>query len=74
MAQDCANPLFAQWLKEWWDRERERQTKAAIVYKKAYQSMVACKEVYRHGSQAEQLNGVGPKICRKIEVLQQICE
>lgn len=69
MAEDCANPLFAEWLKEWWDVERELNTKAQLVYRKAYQAMKACTTTFQHGSEAEKLTGVGPKICRRLEVI-----
>lgn len=31
MAQDCANPLLAKWLKEWMDQAKERNSKGYTV-------------------------------------------
>lgn len=31
MAEDCANPLLLQWLKEWMDEARERNSKGYTV-------------------------------------------
>ena len=35
-------------------------------YKKAYNSMKACPVLLQHPSQAEQLYGVGPKLCERL--------
>lgn len=32
MPTDCANPLLAQWLKEWMDQAKERNSKGYTVY------------------------------------------
>lgn len=32
MATECANPLLLDWLKEWWDQARERNSKGATMY------------------------------------------
>lgn len=35
-------------------------------YKKAYESMKACPLEFQHPSQAQQLNGLGPKLCDRL--------
>ena len=32
MADECANPLLAQFLKEWWDVAKERNSKGATTF------------------------------------------
>ncbi|RVX68181.1 hypothetical protein B0A52_08689 [Exophiala mesophila] len=66
MPEECSNPLLAQWLKEWMDQAKERNSKGYIVYRKAYQSMIACPLVFNHPSEAQQLNGLGPKLCDRL--------
>lgn len=68
MVEDCANPLFAGWLKEWMDEAQGRNSKGALVYKKAYESMKACTTVFEHASEAQNLHGIGPKLCKRLEV------
>lgn len=44
-------------------------------YKKAYQSMTACPITFRHPSEAQQLTGLGPKLCDRLaDKLKQHCE
>ncbi|PYH82832.1 crossover junction endonuclease mus81 [Aspergillus uvarum CBS 121591] len=75
MSETCANPLLLGWIKEWLDQARERNSKGAIVYKKAYDSMKACPLVFQHPSEAQQLNGLGPKLCDRLtEKLKEHCE
>ncbi|XRM37288.1 Crossover junction endonuclease mus81 [Aspergillus tubingensis] len=75
MSETCANPLLLGWIKEWLDEARERNSKGAIVYKKAYESMKACPLVFQHPSEAQQLNGLGPKLCDRLtEKLKAYCE
>ncbi|CAG8280430.1 unnamed protein product [Penicillium salamii] len=66
MSEDCANPLLLGWIKEWLDQARERNSKGVTVYKKAYESMKACPLEFQHPSQAQQLNGLGPKLCDRL--------
>ncbi|KAJ9610365.1 Crossover junction endonuclease mus81 [Cladophialophora chaetospira] len=66
MAETCKNPLLAGWLKEWMDQAKERSAKSYTVYKKAYTSMIACPTVLKHPSEAQILNGIGPKLCDKL--------
>ncbi|KAK4944261.1 Crossover junction endonuclease mus81 [Elasticomyces elasticus] len=75
MAETCANPLLAKWLKEWMDEAKERNSKGYTVYKKAYQSMIACPMRFNHPSEAQQLNGLGPKLCDRLaDKLKAFCE
>lgn len=66
MASECPNPLLLEWLKEWWDQARDRNSKGATIYKKAYQSMKACPLKFNHPKEALQLNGLGPKLCDRL--------
>ncbi|OJJ44291.1 hypothetical protein ASPZODRAFT_135095 [Penicilliopsis zonata CBS 506.65] len=66
MSDTCANPLLLGWIKEWLDQARERNSKGVTVYKKAYDSMKACPLVFQHPSEAQQLNGLGPKLCDRL--------
>lgn len=60
---ECANPLLLAWVKEKWDQARDRNSKGASTYKKAYDSLKAGPIKYDHPSQAQELAFVGPKIC-----------
>ncbi|KAF7590118.1 Crossover junction endonuclease mus81 [Aspergillus hancockii] len=74
MSETCANPLLLGWIKEWLDQARERSSKGVTVYKKAYESMKACPLVFQHPSEAQQLNGLGPKLCDRLtEKLRTYC-
>ncbi|CAG8233317.1 unnamed protein product [Penicillium salamii] len=66
MSEECANPLLLGWIKVWLDQARERNSKGVTVYKKAYESMKACPLEFQHPSQAQQLNGLGPKLCDRL--------
>ncbi|KAJ5773963.1 hypothetical protein N7457_008859 [Penicillium paradoxum] len=66
MSEECANPLLLGWIKEWLDQARDRNSKGVTVYKKAYESMKACPLEFQHPSQAQQLNGLGPKLCDRL--------
>ncbi|GAD96736.1 DNA repair protein Mus81, putative [Paecilomyces variotii No. 5] len=75
MADACANPLLLGWIKEWLEQARERNSKGFTVYKKAYDSMKACPLVFNHPSEAQQLNGLGPKLCERLtEKLKAYCD
>ncbi|EXJ82969.1 crossover junction endonuclease MUS81 [Capronia epimyces CBS 606.96] len=75
MPEDCANPRLAEWLKEWMDEAKERNSKAYTVYKKAYDSMKACPLRFDHPSEAQQLNGLGPKLCDRLtDKLKEFCD
>ncbi|KAJ5293758.1 hypothetical protein PENANT_c002G07999 [Penicillium antarcticum] len=75
MSEECANPLLLGWIKEWLDQARERNSKGVTVYKKAYESMKSCPLEFQHPSQAQQLNGLGPKLCDRLtDKLKSYCE
>ncbi|KAA8632417.1 hypothetical protein SMACR_05189 [Sordaria macrospora] len=59
-------PLFLEWVKEWWDIERERNSKGAPTYKKAYNSLKVCPLTFRHPAELDALHGFGPKICQRL--------
>ncbi|SPN97136.1 probable Crossover junction endonuclease MUS81 [Cephalotrichum gorgonifer] len=64
--EQCANPLLLGWVKEWLDFAREKNTKGAIVYKHAYDSLKSCPITFQHPSQLQQLKGFGPKLCDRL--------
>lgn len=75
MTTTCANPLLLEWIKEIYDLAKERNTKGVTTYKKAYESMKACPLTFTHPSEAQQLDGIGPKICDRLtEKLKEHCE
>ncbi|KAK3167278.1 hypothetical protein OEA41_010405 [Lepraria neglecta] len=71
----CANPLLLEWIKEIYDLAKERNSKGVTTYKRAYESMKACPLTFSHPSEAQQLDGIGPKICDRLtEKLKEHCE
>ena len=75
MATTCANPLLLEWIKEIYDLAKERNSKGVTTYKRAYESMKACPLTFSHPSEAQQLDGIGPKICDRLtEKLKEHCE
>jgi crossover junction endonuclease MUS81 len=76
MAQNtCANPLLLEWVKEWWETARERNSKGVTTYKHAYDSLKACPIAFEHPSSLQQLKGFGPKLCERLtEQLRKHCE
>ncbi|KAG7009579.1 crossover junction endonuclease [Physcia stellaris] len=74
-AAECANPLLAQFLKEWWDIAKERNSKGATTYKRAYESMIACPLTFTHPSEASVLHGLGATLCERLtNELKKHCE
>ncbi|CAK7233588.1 Crossover junction endonuclease mus81 [Sporothrix curviconia] len=74
MADECANPLFLGWVKEWWDQAKERNTKGVLAYRNAYESLKACPIRFDHPDQLMALKGFGAKTCsRLLERLAQHC-
>ncbi|KAI9879377.1 MAG: Crossover junction endonuclease mus81 [Pleopsidium flavum] len=74
MPTECGNPLLLEWIKEWLDVAKERNSKGVTTYKKAYDSMKACPLVFDHPSEAQQLFGLGPKLCDRLtEKLKEHC-
>lgn len=71
----CANPLLLGWVKEWWDKAREQNSKGAVTYKHAYDSLKACPITFQHPCELQQLRGFGPKLCERLtEKLRDHCE
>ncbi|KOS20441.1 Crossover junction endonuclease MUS81 [Escovopsis weberi] len=64
---ECANPLLLSWVKEWLDTARQQNSKGAIVYKHAYDSLKACPITIDHPSSLQQLRGFGPKLCDRLK-------
>ncbi|KAH0558634.1 hypothetical protein GP486_004716 [Trichoglossum hirsutum] len=65
-ASECANPLLLEWLGEWLETARQRNSKGLQTYKKAYDSMRACPLPFSHPSESQQLSGLGPKLCERL--------
>jgi crossover junction endonuclease MUS81 len=75
MADDCANPLLLGWVKEWLDQARDRNSKGALVYKKAYDSLKSCPFPFTHPSEAKQLINIGDKLCKRLtDKMKEFCE
>ncbi|KAI9737111.1 MAG: Crossover junction endonuclease mus81 [Cirrosporium novae-zelandiae] len=73
--EEYANPLLVQWIKEGLDFARERNSKGVTTYKKAYESMKACPLTFKHPSEAQQLHGIGPKLCDRLtQKMKEHCE
>ncbi len=73
--ESCANPLLLEWVKEWLDQARERNTKAVTAYKKAYNALKACPIPFTHPSQLQQLKGFGATMCGRLtEKMKKHCE
>lgn len=71
----CANPLWLGWVKKWWDTAKERNSKGAITYKHAYDSLKRCPMKLQHPSQCQQLKGFSPKLCERLtQQLRKHCE
>ncbi|CAK7263579.1 Crossover junction endonuclease mus81 [Sporothrix epigloea] len=66
MSEQCANPLFLSWVKEWWLQARERNTKSVLAYRHAYDSLNACPIRFDHPDQLVALKGFGTKLCSRI--------
>lgn len=62
----CANPLLLEWVQEWVDQARERNSKGLTTYRKAYAALKACPVTFQHPSQLQQLKGFGPKLCDRL--------
>ncbi|KAJ4296068.1 Crossover junction endonuclease mus81 [Collariella sp. IMI 366227] len=70
-----ANPLLLEWVKEWYDTAKERNSKGVTTYKHAYDSLRACPITFEHPSSLQQLKGFGPKLCERLtEQLRNYCE
>lgn len=74
MSRYCANPLYLQWIREWWDAANANNAKDRLTYKRAWESMKANNIEFTHPSEAISLTGVGPKLVeRLIERLETYC-
>ncbi|KAI1416066.1 crossover junction endonuclease MUS81 [Hypoxylon sp. FL1857] len=72
--EPCANPLLLQWVQEWVDQARDRNSKGLTTYRKAYIALKACPVTFQHPSQLQQLKGFGPKLCDRLtEKLEKHC-
>ncbi|KAJ2974498.1 hypothetical protein NQ176_g6021 [Zarea fungicola] len=65
--EDCANPQFLGWVKEWLEVARERNSKGITTYRRAYDALKACPLPFQHPSELQQLKGFGPKLCERLE-------
>lgn len=65
--ETCANPLYLDWVKEWWDEAKRRNTKGVNAYKHAYEALKSCPIPFQHPSQVQQLRGFGPKLAQRLE-------
>ncbi|PSR81703.1 ERCC4 domain-domain-containing protein [Coniella lustricola] len=71
---ECANPLYLSWVKEWLDKAREHSSMGVTTYRHAYNSLKACPIPFEHPSQLQQLRGFGPKLCDRLTTkLQEHC-
>ncbi|KAF3358115.1 hypothetical protein VDGD_03195 [Verticillium dahliae] len=61
-----ANPLLLDWVKEWLDTARERNSKGITTYKHAYESLKACPLAFEHPQQLVQLKGFGEKMSSRL--------
>ncbi|KAJ1918790.1 Crossover junction endonuclease mus81 [Mycoemilia scoparia] len=65
--EDCANPLFLSWLKEWLVDARRRNLKTQYTLKKAYESLKIYPLPIENPLETTQLNGIGQGIAEKLE-------
>ncbi|RKF57166.1 Crossover junction endonuclease MUS81 [Golovinomyces cichoracearum] len=70
-----ANPLLVQWVGEWLEEARSRNSKGVQVYKKAYESLKANPIQFSHPSEAKQLTGFGDKLCARLTAkMEKFCQ
>ncbi|CAK7566687.1 MAG: Crossover junction endonuclease mus81 [Sporothrix epigloea] len=75
MSEQCANPLFLTWVKEWWVEAKQRNTKGVLAYKHAYDSLKACPIRFDHPDQLSALKGFGAKLSKRVlDRLIEYCE
>lgn len=73
--EDCANPMLLGWVKEMWDVEVQRNTRAVRTYKNAYYALKACPLQFTHPCQLKTLKGFGEKLCGRLtDKLQEHCD
>ena len=74
MSGICANPLYLQWIREWWDAANAHNAKDRLTYKRAWESMKAHPIEFTHPSQAMSLIHIGPKLVERLtERLETYC-
>jgi crossover junction endonuclease MUS81 len=67
--------LLLEWVKEWYEKARERNSKGATTYQHAYDSLKACPITFGHPASLQQLKGFGPKLCERLtEKLREHCQ
>ena len=64
--EGCGNPLLLEWVGEWLEVEKDRNTKGVTTYKHAYNALKACPMTFTHPSEAKALKGIGEKICKRL--------
>ncbi|KAI8340249.1 hypothetical protein BC941DRAFT_419916 [Chlamydoabsidia padenii] len=65
--RDCGNPLLRDWMEEWMEEAKALQSKSYYTFKKAFDSLSACPMTFQHPSEAQQLDGIGPKLAIRLE-------
>lgn len=71
----CGNPLWLEWVHEWLEQARERNSKGVTVYKKAHDSLKNCPVTWEHPDQLVALKGFGPTLCSRLtKKLQEHCD
>ncbi|RKO92748.1 hypothetical protein BDK51DRAFT_18436 [Blyttiomyces helicus] len=69
----CPNPLFKQWLYEWWQEEKDNASskvgsdKMQHIYKKAYESMSKYPVPLASGQGAQVVQYIGEKIAERLD-------
>ncbi|KAJ2314076.1 Crossover junction endonuclease mus81 [Coemansia sp. RSA 2705] len=65
-AAECANPLFLQWVTEWYEEARKRNAKTQYTLKKACTSLERYPLRIEHAQDAVQLQGIGQGIAERL--------
>lgn len=70
-----ANPLLVQWVEDWLEIEKQRNTRGVQTYKKALASLKKCPMTFEHPSQVTQLQNIGETISKKLtERMEEYCK
>jgi len=68
------NALLLSWVKEWYDKAQEQNSRGVTVYRKAYKSLQKCPMPFEHPSQLKILDGFGDVLCKRLtEQLKKYC-
>lgn len=71
----CANPQLLEWVSEWLETAKERNSKGVSVYKKAYKSLKACPLPFDHPSEVTTLEGFGDGLAKRLTAkMEEYCE